>query len=632
MAKKKRARRPAQPKSVQRSEILDRRALEGAIQQISARLPGAAPQDTPLARAQALMYQAFAEKDERRRHELARAALAISPDCADAYVLLAEQAPNRREALALYEKGVAAGARALGKEAFQRDVGHFWKLLPTRPYMRARLGLAQALWGAGRRDEAVAHLQDLLRLNPDDNQGVRYTLAGFLLFLDRDEELGQLLQQYADEESATWAFTQALLAFRQHGDTLEARRLLKKAKKANKYIPEYLLGRQSPPREQPPHYSPGHESEALVYISGFMAGWRFTPGAIAWVREHDEATKKRKNNTPHVKGPLQFIKKWLKERLPSSDDVWQADFRQLANAIPLTGESFRLWVVLVTNRGNELVLAHKVIEEAPAPALVWDTLVQAMQHPALGQPHRPRELQVRQRGEWEALRPHLEEIGVALSVQDQLDQWDAVYEGLSEHLGGKPQAGLLEVPGMKPEAVARFFDAAASFFEQAPWKKVGYEAVIKIDSGKFQSGPWYALLMGQSGLTIGLAVYDNLRLLETLWQRGADQEESARQATATTVLFGDAIDMPLADLEAIEKYGWKIARPDAYPAVFRKEPGLSMRPPLAWELELMEGCLRAIPAFVNRRKQDDPTEETIGALALTLSWVSAPASLDTPRG
>jgi hypothetical protein len=45
-----------------------------------------------------------------------------------------------------------------------------------------------------------------------------------------------------------------------------------------------------------------------------------------------------------------------------------------------------------------------------------------------------------------------------------------------------------------------------------------------------------------------------------------------------------------------------VARPDAYPEVFHKERGLSLRPPLVWELELMEGCLRAVPDFVNRRR------------------------------
>src|SRR5262249_11929201 len=214
-------------------KLPDRRAMEGVMQQFVAGLQSRDDQDTPLAKAQALLYRAFEEPDEQRRVQLAQDALALCPDCADAYVLLAEHATSRQEALRLHEQGVAAGERALGAEACQRDVGHFWGLLETRPYLRSRLGLAHALWTAGRRDEAVRHLQDMLRLNPGDNQGVRYTLAGFLLFLDRDDDLARLLDQYGDEDSAAWAWTRALLAFRRHGDTIDTRRALKQAKKTN---------------------------------------------------------------------------------------------------------------------------------------------------------------------------------------------------------------------------------------------------------------------------------------------------------------------------------------------------------------------------------------------------------------
>ena len=209
------------------ADLPDRRAMEGMMRQFVAGLQGHAHRATPLGKAQALMYRAFEEADEQRRVRLANDALAVCPDCADAYVLLAEHAKSRKEALRLYEQGVAAGERALGTEAFHQDVGHFWGVLETRPYMRARLGLAHSLWTAGRREEAVRHLQEMLRLNPGDNQGVRYTLAGFLLFLDRDDDLARLLREY-DEDSAAWAFTKALLAFRQHGDTPEARLVLRR--------------------------------------------------------------------------------------------------------------------------------------------------------------------------------------------------------------------------------------------------------------------------------------------------------------------------------------------------------------------------------------------------------------------
>ena len=52
----------------------------------------------------------------------------------------------------------------------------------------------------------------MLRLNPNDNQGVRYSLAGFLLLLDRDDDLARLLEQFAHDDMTAWAYTKALLA------------------------------------------------------------------------------------------------------------------------------------------------------------------------------------------------------------------------------------------------------------------------------------------------------------------------------------------------------------------------------------------------------------------------------------
>ena len=65
----------------------------------------------------------------------------------------------------------------------------------------------------------------------------------------------------------------------------------------------------------------------------------------------------------------------------------QADCRQMPDWIRVGGKPVRPWVVLVTSRSHDPVLAHQMPEEAPPAALLWDVLVQAMQHPAAGTPH-----------------------------------------------------------------------------------------------------------------------------------------------------------------------------------------------------------------------------------------------------
>jgi tetratricopeptide (TPR) repeat protein len=178
--------------------------LERYISKGGASLEDAPAPSTPLERAQELIYDAFETDDPERRVELAEEALEISEDCTDAYVILAEEtAEDAAEARELYEAGVQAGERALGEETFTEGAGNFWSILETRPYMRAREGLASALWVLGEREQALAHYRDMLELNPGDNQGVRYELAACLLEEGLDQELGELLGQYDEEITAS---------------------------------------------------------------------------------------------------------------------------------------------------------------------------------------------------------------------------------------------------------------------------------------------------------------------------------------------------------------------------------------------------------------------------------------------
>jgi tetratricopeptide (TPR) repeat protein len=244
-------------------------------------LPRTEPTTAP-EEAQEMIYQAL-QAPAAQRTALARKALTISPDCADAYVLLAEAATDPQEARHLYEQGAAAGERSLGAETFTQEAGHFWGLVETRPYMRAREGLAHVLWHLDERVAAIEHAQALLHLNPNDNQGLRYLLASWLLAVDDAEALERVLAQYPDEWTAQWGYTQALLAFRRHGAGRRADAALKRALQINPYVPLYLLGITPFPRELPAAYGMGDEQEAMGYVAEAAQPWLETAGAAEWV-------------------------------------------------------------------------------------------------------------------------------------------------------------------------------------------------------------------------------------------------------------------------------------------------------------------------------------------------------------
>jgi tetratricopeptide (TPR) repeat protein len=251
---------------------------------------------TPLEKAQDLVYRAFDARG-RRRIQLARKALEVSADCADAYVVLAEASHTAEAARALYEQAVAAGERALGPDVFAQEAGRFWGLVPTRPYMRARLGLAQTMEELDRNDEAIEHYRELLRLDAGDHQGVRYALLSALFLAGRDAESAALIEQFGDEPSAVWHYGRALVTFRREGDSRAARECLRTAQRTNRHVPQYITGDDEWPGPEPTAYVPGSREEAVICDTDLGDAWRATPDAIRWLRSQAPSRRagKRRN-------------------------------------------------------------------------------------------------------------------------------------------------------------------------------------------------------------------------------------------------------------------------------------------------------------------------------------------------
>jgi tetratricopeptide (TPR) repeat protein len=250
------------------------------------KVPPREPDTSPAGRAQARFYEALDV------HGRLRIKLALNPDCADAWGLLAEEMPDRARRTELYARAMAAAERTLGVAPFDEHVGHFWGVIETRPYMRARFGYAECLWGAGRHDEALGHLHELLRLNPEDNQGVRDVLLPRLIELGRDDEAMQLLAAFEDDPSAVLGYGRALLEFRSSGDGEAAQAKLEVAVRGNPHVTKYLSGSARFPEQLPDRYGFGTDEEAVIAAAELLGAWRVTPGAVAWLRDSRRRGKK----------------------------------------------------------------------------------------------------------------------------------------------------------------------------------------------------------------------------------------------------------------------------------------------------------------------------------------------------
>ncbi len=275
MPKKPRANRPSGTMPV--APLLPKRIGAGdVVTDFTRTMRAQAPEE----QAQALIDQAWEARTQRQAAALARRALEIFPDCADAYnVLAGAEARSAEDALVLYEHGVDAGRRSLGNAFFDEHRGHFWGMIETRPYLRARRGLADCLWALGRKRESITHCEALLELSPDDNQGIRHGLLSRYLALGNDMGAARLFRDYPHDASAAFLWSRVLLDLRR-GDQVVATEHLVLAMHGNPHVAGFFAGKRKPPARLPAHYSPGDRNEAALYIANFAEAWLASADAM----------------------------------------------------------------------------------------------------------------------------------------------------------------------------------------------------------------------------------------------------------------------------------------------------------------------------------------------------------------
>jgi tetratricopeptide (TPR) repeat protein len=582
---------------------------------------------SPLERAQKLIEKAMATVDPERQFELAQEALVLSQDCADAYTILSRFLADRRQALVLLEQGLKAAERALGTEKLSSLIGKYWRTAETRPYMRARLALAECLWNLGVRHESVKYLAALLEVNPTDEQGVRYKLAAHLLELNQDADFDALIKQH-DEPTTFILFSKLLREFRRGGDSQATRKLLAKSIRRNPYVVPLLLGNDPLPDHAPASYLAGSRSEAVMYVGDLAHAWKQTPGAITWLRQAIDRASARKHKAV---GPTAAVKRQLTRVPQNYDTIWQAVVSRLPTWLREGDRMIRPWSILIVDHSAHKILGQEVVSPEPDAAVLFDFLARTMRKPQFGAPQRPSEIQVRDKPVWNAVQLHLEEIGVDCIYQSELETADFIHNEMQGVMRPEQPPALVEIENFDSSQGASFYRAAADFFRRAPWQRVPSDAAVQVDCpqlAEFGPSRWYAVVLGQGGQTYGLALYSQLCDIQSI--RGgccSVESEGALQGTALSILYGEAWEVPIDDMLAAERHHWPLAGPEAYPFILCTEVAMQTRRARPWELQLLEACVRAVADFVEQHRYLDKSTADAGLpmsaakLKFTLSWV-----------
>ncbi|MCC8075396.1 MAG: hypothetical protein LIO95_05550 [Clostridiales bacterium] len=188
-------------------------------------------------------YLELAEEAKTKKAAMGyiKKALELEPDNLDALLMQAER--NAKSPMDLVvslppilEKGDAQMER---EGHFRDDMGEFWLVYETRPYMRLRYAYLQALKDCGMMRKAVAEGERLMELCKSDNLGVRYALIHLYVYLEEKEKALALFHSDEYDEECQMLLALSLLYFKL-GELDTSLDYLKKLRKCNKDTKKFL--------------------------------------------------------------------------------------------------------------------------------------------------------------------------------------------------------------------------------------------------------------------------------------------------------------------------------------------------------------------------------------------------------
>ncbi len=236
----------------------------------------------------------------KKRTKYAKDALDTCDMCVEAYVLLAQDSTTLDDAIKMFRQGVKAGEKMIRHFAQDLDSKYYWDVAEIQSYLLVLQALANCLELSGDFDGAIGLYEKLLKLNPEDHQAARFSLAPCLLQSERFSELEALLKECQEEPSAWINFTRALYLFKT-GASKKANAALQRAIDLNPFVLQYMAGLVDLPDGEPDFVELGGESEAAAYVMQYGYQWQSTKGALDWIGDTMAETIEKVMNDPSTR-------------------------------------------------------------------------------------------------------------------------------------------------------------------------------------------------------------------------------------------------------------------------------------------------------------------------------------------
>lgn len=161
-----------------------------------------------------------------------------------------------------------------------------WGIIENRPFLRMYEALGSRYLDLGDHKSAIKIFEDIIAMNPDDNQGIREILVNCYFQQGDLDFVSKLCRKYNHDTTPAIMYGKVLVLFKL-GKLKEAERACSDAIEYGGNIARELVKNKHKfvDSEDPGYVVVGSTHEAYLYWKDFGRYWAETPGAIAFVRE-----------------------------------------------------------------------------------------------------------------------------------------------------------------------------------------------------------------------------------------------------------------------------------------------------------------------------------------------------------
>ena len=244
-------------------------------------------EDSPMVQAYELLEQAHEAKSEKEKMKLVKQALAVCPDCLDAKLILATESNRPIKVFQNVFKCISEEKERLKKEGYfaKDNIGHFYLIYETRPYIRAMYNLAHMYANAGMINKAILLAKEIIRLNENDNTGTRYLLMGLYAYKEEIDNMNKLYNKY--KEDSLHILVPYMIYYYKQGEYKKAIDYLEKIKNQNKYFVKYFEEGMDMDATMPDGYTRGDISEVEDVVAGLEFLFSSVPDISELILEDD---------------------------------------------------------------------------------------------------------------------------------------------------------------------------------------------------------------------------------------------------------------------------------------------------------------------------------------------------------